>query len=93
MKTNYIPSVLAEGYFYDKAVFEKHLRGVNHRKLIDQAKTYRDTLKPLLDEKESFSKTISLQGKDYIISFLSIKNFKDCTGHYSFNNRKININQ
>ncbi|WP_341665257.1 cache domain-containing protein [Vibrio sp.] len=77
MKTNYIPSVLAEGYFYDKAVFEKHLRGVNHRKLIDQAKTYRDTLKPLLDEKESFSKAISLQGKDYIISFLSIKNFKD----------------
>ena len=31
MKNHYIPSVLTDGYYYDKAVFEKHLRDVNHK--------------------------------------------------------------
>ena len=91
MKNHYIPSVLTDGYYYDKAVFEKHLRDVNHRSLIDQAKTYSSKLKPLFDKKESFSQAVSIQGKDYIISFLSIKNFKDQHVAYLISSSRDNL--
>lgn len=91
MKNHYIPSVLSDGYYYDKAVFEKHLRDVNHRSLIDQAKTYSSKLKPLFDKKESFSQAVSIQGKDYIISFLSIKNFKDQHVAYLISSSRDNL--
>lgn len=91
MKDHYIPSVLTDGYYYDKAVFEKHLRDVNHRSLIDQAKTYSSKLKPLFDKKESFSQAVSIQGKDYIISFLSIKNFKDQHVAYLISSSRDNL--
>ncbi|RSD30491.1 diguanylate cyclase [Vibrio pectenicida] len=91
MKNHYIPSILADGYYYDKAVFEKHLRNVKHRSLIDQAKNYSSQLKPLFDKKESFSQAISLQDQDYIISFLSIKNFKNEHVAYLISSSRDNL--
>lgn len=77
MKGNYIPSLLSEHYYYDKAVHEQNLALIKYKELLTNLESYNEELGRLIELNRTFSRVITVSDTDYVTSFISFKNFKN----------------
>ncbi|MDE1208756.1 diguanylate cyclase [Vibrio aestuarianus] len=77
MKGNYIPTLLSEDYYYDKAVFEQNLANIKYRDLLKNVESLGAELSPLIELEKTFSQVITVSNRDYAMSFISFQNFKN----------------
>ncbi|WP_369597272.1 sensor domain-containing diguanylate cyclase [Vibrio sp. JPW-9-11-11] len=77
MKGNYIPTLLSEHYYYDKAVFEQNLEKIKYKDILANVENLGADLEPLIEGENTFSQVITIANTDYILSFISFKNFKN----------------
>ncbi|MBN3493795.1 diguanylate cyclase [Vibrio neptunius] len=76
IKGNYIPALLSENYYFDKAVFEQNLSKINHKNFLSNIDVLGTALSPYIERKQTFSEVIKVSDTNYILSFISFKNFK-----------------
>ncbi|MDG2841085.1 diguanylate cyclase [Vibrio parahaemolyticus] len=77
MKGNYIPTLLSEHYYYDKAVFEQNLEKIKYKDILANVENLGADLEPFIEGENTFSQVITVSNTDYVLSFISFKNFKN----------------
>ena len=77
MKNNYIHSAIGSDYYVDKSVLENNLKKLKFDDLMGNIELMKEYLEPHINTSNTFSQEFNINGQYFIVSFISVSNFKD----------------